>query len=195
GWIPVHQIKGMEALIGNRKRILVLNREDMISISDRNAWAHYFANQGTKVLFANGKLGMGAIKLGRLKKSMAVGVNVKRKSKGLLPRARRLCTAAPRPVVTRDLKWFHFGKDLELIDSPGIIPMRISDQTSSIKPAICDDIGERSYNVADVAAFFIQMLMRIPTVGAKNVLVEEMKLYIQKSPHGGVKFGWQAYYV
>ncbi|KAI3963623.1 hypothetical protein MKW92_014010, partial [Papaver armeniacum] len=117
----------MEAWIGNRKRILVLNREDMISTSDRNAWAHDFANQGTKVVFANGKLGMGAIKLGRLAKSMAVGVNVKRKSKGLLPRAvragivgypnvgksslinrllkRRLCTAAPRPGVTRHLKY------------------------------------------------------------------------------------------
>ncbi|KAI3856746.1 hypothetical protein MKX03_001570, partial [Papaver bracteatum] len=183
GWIP------MEAWIGNRKRILVLNREDMFSISDRNAWPYYFANQGTKVVFANGKFGMGAIKLGRLAKSMVVGVNVKHKSKGLLPRVRagivgypnvgksslincllkrRLCTAAPRPGVTRNLKWVHFGKDLELIDSPGIIPMRISDQTSAIKLAICDDIGERSYNVVDVAEILVQMLMRIPTVGASE---------------------------
>ncbi|KAI3917919.1 hypothetical protein MKW98_000153 [Papaver atlanticum] len=199
----------MEAWIGNRKRILVLNREDMISTSDRNAWAHYFANQGTKVVFANGKLGMGAIKLGRLAKSMAVGVNVKRKSKGLLPRAvragivgypnvgksslinrllkRRLCTAAPRPGVTRHLKWVHFGKDLELLDSPGIIPMRISDQTSAIKLAICDDIGERSYNVADVAAILVQMLMRIPTVGSK-ALYQRYKIIAEGPGHSGKIF-------
>ncbi|KAI3843208.1 hypothetical protein MKX03_009807 [Papaver bracteatum] len=199
----------MEAWIGNRKRILVLNREDMISTSDRNAWAHYFANQGTKVVFANGKLGMGAIKLGRLAKSMAVGVNVKRKSKGLLPRAvragivgypnvgksslinrllkRRLCTAAPRPGVTRHLKWVHFGKDLELLDSPGIIPMRISDQTSAIKLAICDDIGERSYNVADVAAILVQMLMRIPTVGSK-ALYQRYKILAEGPGHSGKIF-------
>ena len=43
--------------------------------------------------------------------------------------------------------------------------MRISDQTAAIKLAICDDIGERSYDVADVAAILVQMLTRIPSVG------------------------------
>lgn len=54
---------------------------------------------------------------------------------------------------------------MELLDSPGIIPMRISDQSAAIKLAICDDIGERSYDVADVAAILVQMLTRIPAVG------------------------------
>ena len=62
-------------------------------------------------------------------------------------------------------RWVRFGKDLELLDSPGIIPMRISDQSAAIKLAICDDIGERSYDVTDVAAILIQMLSRLPTVG------------------------------
>jgi len=48
----------MDAWLGNRKRILVLNREDMISNDDRNDWARYFAKQGIKVIFTNGKLGM-----------------------------------------------------------------------------------------------------------------------------------------
>lgn len=48
----------MDLWLGNRKRVLVLNREDMISTADRNAWATYFAREGTKVVFSNGKLGM-----------------------------------------------------------------------------------------------------------------------------------------
>lgn len=43
--------------------------------------------------------------------------------------------------------------------------MRISDQTAAIKLAICDDIGERSYDALDVAAILVQMLSRLPTVG------------------------------
>lgn len=62
-------------------------------------------------------------------------------------------------------RWVRFGKDLELLDSPGIIPMRLSDQSVAIKLAICDDIGERSYNVTDVAAILAQMLSRLPVVG------------------------------
>ncbi|KAK6239205.1 hypothetical protein QUC31_004674 [Theobroma cacao] len=179
----------MDLWLGNRRRILVLNREDMISTADRNAWAMYFSKQGTKVVFSNGQLGMGTMKLGRLAKSLASGVNVKRRAKGLLPRPvragivgypnvgksslinrllkRRMCPAAPRPGVTRELKWVRFGKDLELLDSPGILPMRISDQAAAIKLAICDDIGERSYDVADVAVILVQMLAKLPTVGMK----------------------------
>jgi len=43
--------------------------------------------------------------------------------------------------------------------------MRISDQSAAIKLAICDDIGERSYDVADVAAILVQMLTKLPSVG------------------------------
>nr|GEV47441.1 DAR GTPase 3, chloroplastic [Tanacetum cinerariifolium] len=148
----------MDAWLGNRNRILVLNREDMISSADRNAWADYYGRQGIKVVFSNGKLGMGSMKLGRLAKSVAAEVNIKRRARGLLPRAvragivgypnvgksslinrllkRRMCPAAPRPGVTRVLKWVRFGSDLELLDSPGIIPMRLSDQSAAIKLAI-----------------------------------------------------------
>ncbi|RAL43505.1 hypothetical protein DM860_012646 [Cuscuta australis] len=179
----------MDSWLGTKKRILVLNREDMVSEADRNVWAAYFASQGIKVVFSNGQLGMGTMKLSRLAKSLAGSVNIKRRAKGLLPRPvragiigypnvgksslinrllkRRMCPAAPRPGVTRELKWVRLGKDLELLDSPGIIPMRISDQTSAIKLAICDDIGEKSYDVTDVAAILVQMLSRHPTLGNK----------------------------
>lgn len=62
-------------------------------------------------------------------------------------------------------RWVRFGSDLELLDSPGIIPMRISDQSAAIKLAICDDIGERSYDVVAVASILVQMLSKIPTAG------------------------------
>lgn len=43
--------------------------------------------------------------------------------------------------------------------------MRISDQSAAIKLAICDDIGERSYDAADVAAILVQLLTRHPAAG------------------------------
>ncbi|CAL0304372.1 unnamed protein product [Lupinus luteus] len=187
----------MDLWLGNRKRILVLNKEDMITTADRNAWATYYARQGTKVVFSNGQHGMGVMKLGRLAKELAADVNVKRRAKGLLPRAvragivgypnvgksslvnrllkRRMCPSAPRPGVTRELRWVHFGKDLELLDSPGILPMRINDQSAAVKLAICDDIGERSYDVGDVAAILVQMLTKLPTVGG-DVLRKRYKI-------------------
>lgn len=49
--------------------------------------------------------------------------------------------------------------------------MRISDQSAAIKLAICDDIGERSYDVADVAAILVQMLSKLPSVGVFHFLL------------------------
>ena len=57
-----------------------------------------------------------------------------------------------------------------MLDSPGIIPMRISDQSAAIKLAICDDIGERSYDFSDVAAILVQMLAKLPSVGIYSVM-------------------------
>ncbi|KAL4572045.1 hypothetical protein LXL04_018813 [Taraxacum kok-saghyz] len=187
----------MDSWLGNRKRILVLNREDMISTADRNAWADYYGRQGIKVVFSNGQLGMGTMKLGRLAKSVAAAVNIKRRARGLLPRPvragivgypnvgksslinrllkRRMCPAAPRPGVTRSLKWVRFGSDLELLDSPGIIPMRMSDQAAAIKLAICDDIGEKSYDFTDVAGVLVQILSKLPEAN-KNALWERYKI-------------------
>lgn len=50
-----------------------------------------------------------------------------------------------------------------------MLPMRIGDQSAAIKLAICDDIGERSYDVADVAAILVQMLARLSSVGKHHV--------------------------
>lgn len=76
-------------------------------------------------------------------------------------------------------RWVRFGTDLELLDSPGILPMRISDQTAAIKLAICDDIGERSYDFPDVAAILVQMLIRHPAVGLfSDKLMSTKLLYL-----------------
>lgn len=77
----------MDSWIGTKKKILVLNRVDMVSTADKNAWATYFSRQGLTVVLANGQLGMGTMKLARVAKSLASNVNDKRRAKGLLPRA------------------------------------------------------------------------------------------------------------
>lgn len=54
--------------------------------------------------------------------------------------------------------------------------MRISDQSAAIKLAICDDIGERSYDAADVAAILVQMLTKLPVVGMYHFMQQNWRL-------------------
>jgi ribosome biogenesis GTPase A len=67
------------------------------------------------------------------------------------------------------------GQDLDLLDSPGILPMQFSDQAAATKLAICDDIGERSYEIDGVAVVLIEILKRLPTARA-TVLQKRYKI-------------------
>lgn len=58
--------------------------------------------------------------------------------------------------------------------------MRISDQSAAIKLAICDDIGERSYDVTNVAAILVQMLSKHPTVGVFPSLFSNCSVFFVK---------------
>ena len=62
-------------------------------------------------------------------------------------------------------RWARIGEDLDLLDAPGILPMRLNDQVAAIRLAICHDIGESSYAVAGVAAVFVEMLKKLPNGG------------------------------
>lgn len=59
--------------MGNKQKIIVMNREDMVSNADKQVWGEYFAKQGISVLFANGQRGTGTMKLARMAKSAADG--------------------------------------------------------------------------------------------------------------------------
>lgn len=62
-------------------------------------------------------------------------------------------------------RWARIGEDLDLLDAPGILPMKLRDQAAAIRLAICHDIGESSYAVAGVAAVFVEILKRLPSAG------------------------------
>jgi len=150
--------------IGEKPRILVLNREDMISDTLRREWQVWFQNQGEKPFFTNAKNGQGVKSISKVAQVNGVAVNEKRRSRGMLPRPvravvigfpnvgksalinrllnRKIVASARKAGVTRQLKWVRISDDIELLDAPGIIPLKLENQENALKLAICEDIGE-----------------------------------------------------
>ena len=56
------------------------------------------------------------------------------------------------------------SEHLELLDAPGVIPLRLEDQDAALKLAICDDIGEASYDNQLVAAALVDLLNYLDAV-------------------------------
>jgi ribosome biogenesis GTPase A len=84
---------------------------------------------------------------------------------------RRVVESAARPGVTRQLRWIRISEQLELLDAPGIIPAKLGDQLAALKLAICDDIGDASYDNQRVAATLVDLLKQLEAKAA-NLLPE-----------------------
>jgi ribosome biogenesis GTPase A len=180
----------LKTWIGNKHKILVLNRVDMIPLTVKDSWTQWFLAQGEQPFFANAQQGTGVVAISKAATSVGVAINEKRKERGMLPRPvravvigfpnvgksalinrlvnKRVVESARRAGVTRSLRWVRISEQLELLDAPGIIPGRLSDQSAAVKLAICDDIGEAAYDRQGMAAAFIELCQELGYVATLN---------------------------
>lgn len=167
--------------IGEKPRILVLNRVDMISDTLRQEWTDWFKKNGEKPFYTNAKKGKGVKAIAKIAQTMGKDVNKRRQSRGMLPRPvravvigfpnvgksalinrllnRKIVQSERRAGVTKQLRWVRISDEIELLDAPGIIPMNLQNQNDAVKLAICEDIGEASYDNQRVAALFVDLLV------------------------------------
>lgn len=62
--------------------------------------------------------------------------------------------------VTRQQQWVRINKDLDLLDTPGIIPMRQDNQEAATKLAFVNSVSENAYDNETVAQELLNILAR-----------------------------------
>ncbi|WP_414527181.1 ribosome biogenesis GTPase YlqF [Nodularia chucula] len=174
--------------VGDKARVLVLNRLDMISPQVRSLWIDWFKHQGEVAYSTNAKQGQGVTAIAKAAQAAGVQLNQRRRDRGMLPRpvravvigfpnvgksalinrllGKRVVESAARPGVTRSLRWVRISEHLELLDAPGVIPLRMGNQEAAVKLAICDDIGQASYDNQLVASAFIDLVNELQETAA-----------------------------
>lgn len=166
--------------VGSKARVLVLNRVDMITPAARQLWVSWFRDQGETPYFTNAQQGKGIREVTQAAQAAGVALNQRRRDRGMQPRpvravamgfpnvgksalinrllGRRVVESARRAGVTRQLRWVRISDEIELLDAPGVIPAKLSNQQKALKLAICDDIGEASYDNQRVAVALVELL-------------------------------------
>lgn len=169
--------------IGDKSRVLVLNRLDSIPQTVRDRWQVWFQGKGERPYFTNAQHGTAVEAVAKAAQQAGEAVNLRRRDRGMLPRAvravvigfpnvgksalinrllkRRVVESARRPGVTRQLRWIRIDDRLELLDAPGILPWKLENQEGALKLAICDDIGEAAYDLEQVAKAFIELVRNL----------------------------------
>ena len=62
--------------------------------------------------------------------------------------------------VTRQQQWVRINKDIDLLDTPGIIPMRQDDQEAATKLAFVNSVSEHAYDNEIVAQKLLDILAK-----------------------------------
>lgn len=169
--------------IAGKERVLVMNRLDTIPSHIQQQWVDWFESQGETIYFTNAKLGKGISRVTEATQKAGESMNQRRRDRGMLPRpvravvmgfpnvgksalinrllGRRVVESAARAGITRQLRWVRISEVIDLLDSPGIIPAKLDNQEAAMKLAICDDIGEASYDNQRAAIEMIELLQSL----------------------------------
>jgi ribosome biogenesis GTPase A len=150
--------------------------------TQNDAWVEYFKNKGFSVVKVNSKKG-GGIKsihgviqeackekierdrkrgiLNRPVRAMVVGIPNVGKSTFINALAGKACAkTGNKPGVTKGKQWIRLNKNVELLDTPGILWPKFEDQTVGLHLAFIGSIKDEILNIEELAAELIQFLKK-----------------------------------
>ncbi|MCD8090781.1 MAG: ribosome biogenesis GTPase YlqF [Clostridiales bacterium] len=173
----------IDRLAANKKRIIILNKADLADSKKTDLWKDYFFSMGFKVITADSKTGKGVKelypacrelmkeKIERLKlrgrilvpsRVMIAGIpNVGKSTLINKLVGRSLTKTGDKPGVTRSKQWVKIKKDLELLDTPGILWPKFDDQAVGLKLAFTGAINDDILEKNELAVRLIDELLRL----------------------------------
>lgn len=172
----------IDAICGNKPRLIILNRMDMADTAMTKRWTEYFRARGFEVVCTDCKSRKGintfvpavrrllAEKLrryaekgqtGRPLKLMIVGIPNVGKSTFINQIAgRKGAKAENRPGVTRGKQWVTVDQGLLLLDTPGILWPRFEDMQVGLKLAYTGAVKDDVYDTEELACSLMELLWK-----------------------------------
>ncbi len=177
------KIVDIDDIIKDKPRILVMTKYDLCDKVETDKIIKYYENMGYKVVPVDLMSGLNVKKILDYTKEIMDIENKKRESKGMKPRtARALIVGVPNagkstlinrlvgkksagvgntPGFTKSLSWIRINKDVELLDSPGILWPKMEDQEAAHVLACLSSIKEEILNPDAIAAFILKKLYEL----------------------------------
>jgi ribosome biogenesis GTPase A len=181
----------------NKKRIVVLNKADLVSGEDLRVWKDYFIknNFAEDVLELSAETGFNVKKLFAIIEKVSKEKKEKMMKKGLRKVNTRLMVVGipnvgksrlinrivgkkstgvgNKPGFTRGKQWVRIKEGLELLDTPGILWPKFESDEVAYSLAIAGAIKDEVLPIEDVASRLIEKML---SYGMRDTLKEKYKL-------------------
>lgn len=168
----------LNKLIEGKPRIVILNKCDAADDRITSLWLDYYKKQGIPALSADCRSGKGVNRFIPFVKEVMSELLEKRKAKGMIGRPLHLMIVGipnvgkssfinrlaktrktkveDRPGVTRDKQWVNLDKDVELLDTPGVLWPKFEDKIVAERLAFTGAVKD---DVIDTEALACRLLL------------------------------------
>ena len=164
----------LDELAAKRTRVVALDREDLADPTTTKRWIAHFTGNGSSAIAVDGRVRRSVARIAvamtrastrskpvaGISRAMIVGVPNSGKStivNALLGRA--AAKTEDRAGVTRHPQWFRLARDVELLDTPGLLPPKLAAGATHWKLAICGAVPRDKYDPQEIAAEFHSWLL------------------------------------
>ncbi|BAD75489.1 hypothetical conserved protein [Geobacillus kaustophilus HTA426] len=171
----------IDEILGQKPRLILLNKADMADEAVTEQWIRYFHDQGRLALPIDAQSGTGVRQIAAAAKEMVKDKFEKMRAKGIKnPRpvralivgipnvgkstlinrlaGRHIAKTGDKPGVTKAQQWIKVGKEMELLDTPGILWPKFEDEDVGYKLAVTGAIKDEILNLQDVAVYALRFL-------------------------------------
>ena len=170
----------IDDLAKNKYRMVLLNKYDLADPKKTAEWEKYFKDKGYFVLCIDSRKNTGmktvtdmiqeACKekierdrkrgiINRPIRAMVVGIPNVGKSTFINSYAKKACAkVGNKPGVTKGKQWIRIGKNVELLDTPGILWPKFEDQEVGMRLAYIGSLNDEMVTKRELALNFIEFL-------------------------------------
>ncbi|WP_078595558.1 ribosome biogenesis GTPase YlqF [Evansella clarkii] len=170
----------IDELAKGKPRLMLLNKSDLADPALTEKWVAYFEGKGFSVLKIDAQKGTGVKSVPEEVQLLAKPLTDKMRAKGMNPRAvralilgipnvgkstiinrlanKRIAKIGDKPGVTKAQQWIKVGKEMELLDTPGILWPKFEDQAVGYRLALTGAIKEEIVDLQDLTVFLLRFL-------------------------------------
>ena len=162
-------------IVGDKPKLMILNKVDLADPVATKEWQDYFESQGIKTLAINSKEQSTVKKVTDAAKSLMADKIAHQKERGIqietlrtmiigIPNAgkstlmnrlagKKIAVVGNKPGVTKGQQWLKTNKDLEILDTPGILWPKFEDEEVALKLALTGAIKDQLLPMDEVTIF------------------------------------------
>ena len=186
----------IDELARNKSRLIILNKADMADAQVTKEWEAYYKEKGFFVAKVNSQKGTGIKEVKKLIEEACREKKERDRKRGILNRPVRAMVAGipnvgkstfinsfagkacaktgNKPGVTKGKQWIKINKNVELLDTPGILWPKFEDQEVGLRLAWIGSIKEEVLNTTELAVELLGFLKeQYPGVIRERYGVEE----------------------